>query len=46
MRDADRTKPIEYAFAGANEENGCRLFADERENDDLVAFHGAAQTNL
>lgn len=42
---ADDT-PKEYLFQGANEENGYRLFPDELENDDLVAFHGTAETNL
>jgi len=46
MPDQDRTKPIKYPFAGANEENGYRLFTDELENSDLVAFHGTAETNL
>jgi len=37
---------MEYLFRGASEENGYRLFPAELESDDLVAFHGTAETNL
>jgi hypothetical protein len=41
---ADNT-PKEYPFKGADEKNGYRLFPNEMENDDLIAFHGTAGIN-
>jgi hypothetical protein len=35
-----------YPFGETNEENGYRLFPDELENDELVFFHGTAESNL
>jgi|ERR1017187_606610 hypothetical protein len=36
----------EYAFHGADEERGYRLFPNELENDEHVFFHGTAEANL
>lgn len=41
---ADNT-PKEYPFKGADEKNRYRLFPNEMENDDLIAFHGTAEIN-
>lgn len=38
--------PIEYPFVGATEATRYRLFPDELESDDYVAFHGTAEENL
>lgn len=38
--------PIKYPFVGATEATRYRLFPDELENDDYVAFHGTAEANL
>jgi hypothetical protein len=36
----------EYPFPWPDEHKGYRLFPDELEDDDLVAFHGTARSNL
>jgi hypothetical protein len=39
-------KPVEYPFQGASEQTHYRVFPDKLEDDELIAFHGTAETNL
>lgn len=37
---------LEYPFPWPDEHKGYRVFPEEMENDQLIAFHGTSRTNL
>ncbi|MFK4719352.1 hypothetical protein ABIE89_000452 [Bradyrhizobium niftali] len=43
-RDGD--KPVEYSFQEPSEHRNYRIFPAELEDDEPIAFHGTAETNL